>query len=104
MPPLEQILPLFSVGFGRIELLSGFFDYPNSSFGFRSRFLQRFWPDAVPPFRFMGTFVPFRGTCGICGCVFVFSGSEVEPNANETRRELRRGHWVVGQQVVGSRV
>jgi len=47
----------------------------------------------------MGTFVPFRIVPGNCGCAFVFSGSEVEPNANDRKMEDGEvrpgGSWVL---------
>jgi len=53
----------------------------------------------------MGTFVPFRITPGICGCASVFSGSEVEPNANETEMEGEEiPGRVLGFQVVSFEV
>jgi hypothetical protein len=83
------------------------FDYFNSALGVRSRFSQLFWPDTVPSSSFMGTFVPFRVPCGICGCAslepracaIIFPGSEVEPNANKTRGKMEKtpdGSWGYG--------
>ena len=44
----------------------------------------------------MGTFVPFRIIPRIRGCAFVFSDSEVEPNANERKMEDEEGRAGLG--------
>lgn len=55
-------------------LIGGFFRLPKALVWCSEPISAVFWPDTVPAFLSMGTFVPFRSACGICGCASLHLG------------------------------
>ena len=62
------------------------------------------WSDAVPSFLTIGTFVPFAvlersaavGLRSLCSCVFFFTCFEFEPNAKESKGEMKKFRTALG--------